>query len=99
MWKEKCCAEMIGVVKDYQPTSRRPIGQMFRRTAGWAVRCCVAWNIHPDAVSYASVVVSAAAGISFWGARRFHWLLLAGPILCYLRLWLNMLDGMVALAS
>src|SRR6202012_1098880 len=27
------------------------------------------------------------------------WLLLLGPAFCYLRLWCNMLDGMVALAS
>jgi phosphatidylglycerophosphate synthase len=27
------------------------------------------------------------------------WLLIIAPLLCYVRLWLNMLDGMVALAS
>ena len=27
------------------------------------------------------------------------WLLIIGPAFCYLRLWFNMLDGMVALAS
>lgn len=39
------------------------------------------------------------AGACFWQAGRYPWLLLIGPAFCYLRLWLNMLDGMVALAA
>ncbi len=87
---------------DYQPTSRRPIATMFRRTAEGAVRFCVRRRIHPDAVSYGSVVASALAALCFWwsGAGRLPALLLIpAALLCYLRLWLNMLDGMVALAS
>lgn len=83
----------------YQPTSRRPIAGMFRRTANVAVRLCVRWRIHPDVISYASVVVSAMAAVCFWRSRQYPWLLVAGPLLCYVRLWCNMLDGMVALAS
>jgi phosphatidylglycerophosphate synthase len=83
----------------YQPTSRRPIAQAFRNTAGLAVRLCVRCNIHPDAISYSSIVASAGAGLCFWQSGAHPWLLLAGPALCYLRLWLNMLDGMVALAA
>jgi phosphatidylglycerophosphate synthase len=83
----------------YQPTSRRPIAQAFRKTAGLAVRACVHWNIHPDAISYSSIVASAGAGICFWQSGTHPWLLIAGPALCYLRLWLNMLDGMVAMAA
>lgn len=83
----------------YHPTSRRPIAQAFRNTAGLAVRTCVRLNIHPDAISYSSIVASAAAGVCFWQAGAFPWLLLVGPAFCYLRLWLNMLDGMVALAA
>jgi len=83
----------------YQPTSRRPIADLFRRTAGGAVRACVALGIHPDAVSYASILASLlAAGCFFFGVR-WPWLLIVAPMFCYLRLWLNMLDGMVALAS
>jgi phosphatidylglycerophosphate synthase len=63
------------------------------------VRICVAANIHPDAISYSSIVASAMAGACFWQAGRYPWLLLIGPAFCYLRLWLNMLDGMVALAA
>jgi len=39
------------------------------------------------------------AGGCFWLAGRYPWLLLLGPGLCYVRLWCNMLDGMVALAA
>ncbi len=45
------------------------------------------------------MVVAAAAGICFYFSGRFVWLLAVAPLLCYLRLWLNMLDGMVALAG
>lgn len=37
--------------------------------------------------------------MSFWQASAHPWLLVLGPACCYLRLWFNMLDGMVALAS
>jgi phosphatidylglycerophosphate synthase len=83
----------------YEPTSRRPIAQRFRETANTAVALCVRLNIHPDAISYASIVVSALAGACFLYAARQPILLLVAPLLCYSRLWLNMLDGMVALAS
>jgi phosphatidylglycerophosphate synthase len=72
---------------------------MFRRTAERAVRVCVRLGIHADAISYFSIVASAAAAVCFWKAGTHPVLLLVGPLLCYLRLWFNMLDGMVALAS
>jgi phosphatidylglycerophosphate synthase len=84
---------------DYRPVSRRPIADEFRRTAHWAVRVCLALNIHPDAISYLSMVVAAAAGACFWRAKDHPWLLSLGPAFCYARLWCNMVDGMVALAS
>ena len=84
---------------DYQPTSRRPIADLFRRSAGGAVRLCVACNVHPDAISYLSIVSSAAAAACFWRSGEHAWLLFLGPAFCYLRLWCNMLDGMVALAA
>src|ERR1051326_2326200 len=83
----------------YQPLSRRPIAEVFRRTAHSTVRLCVRLDIHPDLVSYASIVAAAGAAVCFWWARTVPALLLIGVILCYVRLWLNMLDGMVALAS
>jgi phosphatidylglycerophosphate synthase len=86
-------------VSEYRPKSRRPIADMFRRTAGGAVALCVRLNIHPDAVSYGSIAASAVAAVCFWQSARWPWLLIVGPLLSYLRLWLNMLDGMVALAA
>jgi len=86
-------------ISAYQPTSRRPIADGFRATAGLAVRSCLRWNIHPDIISYLSMVAAAGAGFCFWGAGSKPWLLIVGPLLCYVRLWMNMLDGMVALAA
>lgn len=83
----------------YQPTSRRPIAGAFRSTARAAVRLCVRWGIHPDVVSYLSVVAAAAAAVLFRESGRWPWLLLIAPLFCHVRLWLNMLDGMVALAA
>ena len=83
----------------YQPSWRRPIANVFRATAQGAVRFCVERRIHPDAISYSSIAASALAGVCFWRAGHEPLLLLLAPALCYVRLWLNMLDGMVALAS
>jgi phosphatidylglycerophosphate synthase len=84
---------------DYQPTWRRPIAQAFRRTAQAPVQWCVRLGIHPNWVSYSSIVASAAASLCFWQAGAMPALLLLAVGFCYVRLWLNMLDGMVALAS
>jgi phosphatidylglycerophosphate synthase len=83
----------------YAPVSRRPIANSFRHTANGAVHLCVRAGIHPDVISYLSMAAAAAAGICFWQSNRWPSLLIAGPLLCYLRLWFNMLDGMVALAA
>ncbi len=83
----------------YQPTWRRPIAHVFRRTAHAAVRWCVRLGIHPNLVSYSSIGASAGAGLCFWQSGAAPWLLIAAVGFCYLRLWFNMLDGMVALAS
>lgn len=84
---------------DYQPTSRRPIAEQFRKTAHAAVTFCVRAGIHPDVISYLSVLASAGAAVCFWKSGERPWLLIPGPLLCYVRLWFNMLDGMVALAA
>ncbi len=83
----------------YQPAWRRPIANAFRSTARGAVRWCVRRHIHPDVISYLSMVASAIAAVLFWRSSSSPWLLLVAPVFCYVRLWLNMLDGMVAMAS
>src|SRR2546430_13070612 len=84
---------------DYAPTSRRPIAGIFRRTADGATRFCVRHEIHPDAVSYLSILAAIVAAICFWKSGEIRWLLVVAPLFCYLRLWFNMLDGMVAVAA
>jgi phosphatidylglycerophosphate synthase len=91
--------ESTNNMTSYAPTSRRPIARRFRRTADAAVRACVALRVHPNAISIASIVAAALAGACFVLSSRLPALLLVAPLLCYLRLWLNMLDGMVALAA
>jgi len=83
----------------YEPTSRRPIGEGFRSTARYATALCVKNNIHPDAISYASIGAAAIAAFCFWKSGFHPRLLFVAPLFCYLRLWFNMLDGMVAIAS
>lgn len=56
-------------------------------------------GIHPDTISYLSIVAALFAAICFWNSREARWLLIVGPLFCYLRLWFNMLDGMVAVAA
>src|SRR5205814_9283677 len=84
---------------DYQPTSHRPISQMFRRTGHGATKLCVRLGISPDAISYLSMLAALIAALFFWKSGRNAWLLIIAPLFCYLRLWFNMLDGMVAVAA
>jgi hypothetical protein len=86
-------------MSDYAPTSRRPIAAGFRRTAAAATRFCVRLGIHPDAISYLSMVAALTGALCFWKSGEIRWLLIVAPLFCYLRLWFNMLDGMVAVAA
>jgi phosphatidylglycerophosphate synthase len=84
---------------EYQPKSHRPIAQIFRRTGKGAANLCVRLGIPPDAISYLSILAALAAALCFWRSGRNMWLLIIAPLFCYLRLWFNMLDGMVAVAA
>ena len=84
---------------EYQATSRRPIAQMFRRTGDGATNLCVRLGIPPDAISYSSILAALIAALCFWQSGTNAWLLTIAPLFCYLRLWFNMLDGMVAVAA
>lgn len=83
----------------YVPTSRRPIAGMFRRTAEGAVRLAVRAGIHPDVFSYGSIVSAAIAAWFFWASRTHPRFLVIAVAFAMLRLWLNMFDGMVAMAA
>jgi phosphatidylglycerophosphate synthase len=83
----------------YEPSSRRPIAEPFRRTARAVTQLCVRLGIHPDAISYLSIFAALAAAFCFWKSGKAPWLLIVAPLFCYLRLWFNMLDGMVAVAA
>ena len=83
----------------YQPASRRPIAEVFRRTARGTTQLCLRFGISADAISYFSMVAAAFAALCFWQSRHHPTLLIVAPLFCYLRLWCNMLDGMVALAA
>ena len=84
---------------EYQSKSQRPIAQIFRRTGNAATNLCVRLGIAPDAISYLSVVAALIAAICFWKSEATRWLLIVAPLFCYLRLWFNMLDGLVAFAA
>jgi phosphatidylglycerophosphate synthase len=86
-------------MEPYKPTSRRPIAGIFRRTAEAITRLCVAIGVAPDAISYLSIVAAIMAAICFWKSPQHPPLLITAPLLCLLRLWFNMLDGMVAVAA
>ena len=83
----------------YEPTSRRPIAGLFRRSAHSAVRVAVRAGIHPDVFSYASIVAAAIAAWLFWQSRTHPRYIVLAIAFAMLRLWLNMFDGMVALAA
>jgi len=83
----------------YEPGSRRPIAGMFRKTAEAAVRVAVRAGIPPDVISYASIVAAAVAGVLFWLSSTHPRYLALAVAFALLRLWLNMFDGMVALAA
>lgn len=57
------------------------------------------FGVSPDAISVLSIVAAAAGALCLWRSAEHPWLLVVGPLLFYLRLWFNMLDGMVAIAA
>ncbi|HWY41275.1 MAG TPA: CDP-alcohol phosphatidyltransferase family protein [Chthoniobacterales bacterium] len=98
-WQAERLPYKLRAVSDYEPTSRRPIANIFRQTADAATRFCVRSKIHPDTISYSSIAAALVAALCFWKSGQTQWLLILAPLFCYLRLWFNMLDGMVAVAA
>src|SRR5258708_31906914 len=89
----------MAAMSGYQSTSRRPIAAVFRQTGDAATRFCVRHGIHPDAISYLSIVAALIAAICFWKSGERRWLLIIPPLFFYLRLWFYILDGLAALAA
>nr|WP_275592322.1 CDP-alcohol phosphatidyltransferase family protein [Aquamicrobium sp. NLF2-7] len=80
---------------------RRPLASRDTRWAQTMAKRMVHMSITPNAISQASMVMAALAGIAFFfsgaheGAARIV-LLLAAALFCQLRLLCNLFDGMVA---
>src|SRR6187402_1134002 len=89
----------VAAMSNYQPSSRRPIAAVFRRTGDAAARLCVRHGVDADAISYLSIVAALIGGIGFWKSGATRWLLIVALLFCYFRLWFNMLDGLVAVAA
>lgn len=87
------------MVKKYQINDRRPIKEIFRKMAYRMTDICVALKIKANTISYSSVVVSMIGGALLWFSAKTPWLLLLVPVAAILRLYLNMLDGMVAIKA
>ena len=86
-------------MSSYEIADRRPIANLFRTIANAPTNWCVKANIHPNTISYASIVASFGAMICFLFSAGATLPLLLGVGFCVLRLYFNMLDGMVAIAA
>jgi phosphatidylglycerophosphate synthase len=88
-------------VSPTDPAARRPLKsrdvEFFRALARWLAR----WGVTPNAISFASMVCGALAGIAFAGTTQVSgWmvraLFLAAAVFIQLRLLCNLIDGLVA---
>ena len=70
----------MAAMSSYQPSSRRPIAAVFRRTGDVATRFCVRHGIHPDAISYLSIVAALIAAIGFSKSSASRSLLFIAPL-------------------
>ena len=83
---------------EYQPTSRRPIAECSGELEMLRPVLCASWN--SSRCDFVFVDRSGAdRGNLFLEIGRETWLLIIAPLFCYLRLWFNMLDGLVAFAA
>ncbi|MFH0838775.1 MAG: CDP-alcohol phosphatidyltransferase family protein [Candidatus Omnitrophota bacterium] len=55
--------------------------------------------VHPDVLTWSAFFISVIAGISFYFSKSFPVLFLIIPILLFVRLALNALDGMLAIET
>jgi phosphatidylglycerophosphate synthase len=83
----------------YDITDRRPIKHVFRMMAFWVTDRCVSWGVRANTISLLSIVSATIAGALLWLSPHEPWLLFVAPWFAMLRLYFNMLDGMVAIKA
>ncbi len=76
--------------------NRRPIAGLFRLTARSATTWSLRRGIDPNLISLASIGATALSALFYLLSWRAPVLLLLAPLPSFVRLWFNMLDGMVA---
>ncbi len=86
-------------MSEYKLKDRRPIKKFFRLLGYGFVDVLVKWGVHPDTISYFSVVFALIAGIGLYFCAHIDWFLLVAPLFGFLRLYCNMIDGMVAVKA
>ena len=69
---------MLSTTTVYAPKDRRPIAEILRRTADIPVMWCARAGVHPNFVSYSSILASLGAGLCFWQASALPALLILG---------------------
>ncbi len=84
---------------EYEVKDRRPISNVFRLMGYGFVDVLVRKNVHPNTISYFSVVFACVAGAGLYFSSKMDWLLLVAPVFGFLRLYCNMIDGMVAVKA
>jgi phosphatidylglycerophosphate synthase len=84
---------------DYKVEDRRPIQEIYRKMGHGFVDYLVEKDVDPDTISYLSVVFALVGGALLYASQWSDWLLLAAPPFFFLRLYCNMIDGMVAVKS
>jgi phosphatidylglycerophosphate synthase len=84
---------------DYKLEDRRPIGKIYRKMGYGFVDFLVEKDVDPDTISYFSVVFALAGGAMLCVSGSHDWLLLVAPFCFFLRLYCNMIDGMVAVKA
>lgn len=57
------------------------------------------WNVHPDVLTWSALGCSVLVGTSFQWALEHRWLFLTVPVLVFIRIALNALDGLLAQAT
>jgi len=86
-------------MRDYKMKDRRPIGEVYRKMGYGFVDVLVEKNVDPNHISYLSMVFATIAATLLYFSSHVAWFLIIAPFFCFLRLYCNMVDGMVAVKA